>query len=170
MSRLSPISTYRVGSAAPGQRAARRLEPAVHALSDRFNVAVRPERVLRIPFRLDPGEALESLAECRLGALGTFVLGQEVDVGAAGREPLHVIPRLTRPFDVCAVLVGLFPRARYVEHVARIAVADGRVLLFKSVQRTFDLEQNDGRVRRSDRCRMLDDLLAQGRFDAREGL
>ena len=44
-------------------------------LSERFDVAVRAEHVLRIPSCLDLGEPLESRAERRLDALGAFVLG-----------------------------------------------------------------------------------------------
>ena len=74
------------------------------------------------------------------------------------------------PLNVRPVFLGLFPRARYVEHIVRIAIADGRVLFGEAVQGPFDLEQDHGRMARSDSGRMLDDLLAQGRFDAREVL
>jgi hypothetical protein len=64
----------------------------------------------------------------------------------------------------------LVPRARDVEHVAGVAVPDGRVLLPHLVQCAVDLEQDHAGVRRADHCGMLDDPFAQGRFDRREVL
>src|SRR5688572_22845534 len=81
--------------------------------------------VLRIPSCLDLGQSLKGAAERGLGALGTIVLGQEVDVGATGRETLQVVPCLTSPLNVRGVVVWPLPRARDVQQVARVAVACG---------------------------------------------
>lgn len=102
---------------------------AFSRLSGWFDVSVRAEHVLRIPFRLNLSEPLESHAESSLDAFGTLVLRQKVDVRATSGERFHIIPRVAGPFNVRSVLIRLFPRASYVEHITGVTIADGRVLL-----------------------------------------
>src|SRR6185295_13112702 len=91
-------------------------------LPRRLDVPVRPKHVLWVPLRFDLGQASEAFADGGFDALGAFVLGEEVDVGAAGREGLEVVPCVARPGDVRFVVGGLVPGAADVEDVTRVAV------------------------------------------------
>src|SRR6266511_4324573 len=99
--------------AEPTSSAATSCNADVTRMSDlgRCDVLVHAEQISGIPCPLDLGEAREVLAVCGLHTVAAFVFREEVDVGAAGREPAEILPRRTRPLDVERVLFGTLPGA-----------------------------------------------------------
>src|SRR5262245_1148421 len=124
----------------------------------RLDVLVRREQIRRVPLRLDLGQPPEIVAVRRGDALAALFLGEEVDVGAAGREPAKIAPDVARPLDVRVVVFGFVPRGRDVQHPARIPVADGRVIRTVTPHDVAEREENESGMRRDQLTRVVGHL------------
>jgi hypothetical protein len=129
----------------------------------RRDVLVDVEEILRVPLGLDLPEPLVVVAQGAAHAVVTLLLGEKVEVGAAGRELPHVPPRGTRPLDVHFVVFLLFPGRGEVDHEIRITVTDSGVIVGQLVQGTLDLKQNHRGVGRENALGMGDGLGQQRR-------
>ena len=83
------------------------------------------KQVARIPLRLQASEPRIIGPVCRARSVVAFLFGEEVDVGAAGREPAHVAPALACPLDVLGVVGGVVPGGRDIEDGGGVTVATG---------------------------------------------
>src|SRR6185436_12240400 len=114
-------------------------------LALRRDVAVGAEHILRVPPSLHLGQPAQTRTQRGLDPIWPLVLSQEVDVGPAGGERLHVVPRGAGPIDVGLVLTRLLPGSGDVESVPSVPIAHGRVLLIEPVERTSHVEQDHRR-------------------------
>src|SRR5882672_4352271 len=95
----------------------------------------------------DIARALERRNKSGVSPLVPFFLGEEIDIGAAGRESADVSPSSPRPLDIHLVVVGLLPGRGDVDNGAGVAVSDRGVAFRQAVEGTVDREKNDPGMR-----------------------
>src|SRR5688572_14404349 len=112
----------------------------------RRNVLIDPEHVAGVPACLDLDQTPVVVTIRGLSPLASFLLGEEIDIRTASREPAHVSPGSPRPLNVHLVIIGLLPGRGDVYDCPRIAVSDRRVAVRETAKRAVNREENDSRM------------------------
>src|SRR5205085_3431783 len=170
--RTVPMRTPSSGARSDPRRTMRTLtcgRPPIARRSPLRDVLVVPEHVLRVPLLLHFEQASPVVSIGGLGALSLLFFGEEVDVGAAGAERAHVLPRGSSPLDVHGVVLGLLPGTGEVQNPLRVTVADRGLRGGNAVERATEREE-DHRAVRTQRAPVLDRLREDGGIQLRQVL